>query len=113
MFPGSRFGLVLGTRRLAECVGGERAQRMVGGAQINTHEALEIGIANTILEASEQADYENTLLEFILQVPADTRSQILKATRVDTRAEDMTDLVKSASAADLKERLAKYLTNKK
>jgi enoyl-CoA hydratase/carnithine racemase len=113
MFPGSRFGLVLGTRRLAECVGGERAQRMVGGAQINTQEALEIGIANTILEASEQADYENTLLEFILQVPADTRSQILKATRVDTRAEDMTDLVKSASAADLKERLAKYLTNKK
>ena len=113
MFPGSRFGLVLGTRRLAECVGGERAQRMVGGAPINAQESLEINIANTILEASEQAEYENSLLEFILQVPADTRSQILKATRVDTRAEDMMDLVKSASAADLKERLEKYLANKK
>lgn len=112
MFPGSRFGLVLGTRRLAECVGGARAQRMVGGAQINAQNALDINIAHQIVELNEQADYENAILEFILQVPADTRSQILKVTRVDTRAEDMMDLVKSASSANLKERLANYLTKK-
>jgi enoyl-CoA hydratase/carnithine racemase len=112
MFPGSRFGIVLGTRRLAECVGGDRAQHMVGGAQINAQDALKINIAHKIIESNEQSDYENALLEFILQVPADTRSQILKVTRVDTRAEDMMDLVKSASSAVLKERLANYLTKK-
>jgi enoyl-CoA hydratase/carnithine racemase len=112
MFPGSRFGIVLGTRRLAECVGGDRAQHMVGGAHINAQDALKINIAHKIIESNEQSDYENALLEFILQVPADTRSQILKVTRVDTRAEDMMDLVKSASSAVLKERLANYLTKK-
>lgn len=110
MFPGARFGLVLGSRRLAECVGPDRAQGLIGGqSRIDAPQAKELGLLNDVIEPEQWPAYEAQVLAQVLATPADTRATVLRATRRDTREADMNDLVVSAAALDLKERLAAYL----
>jgi enoyl-CoA hydratase/carnithine racemase len=110
MFPGARFGLVLGSRRLAECVGADRAQGLAGGqSRIGADQAKEIGLLDAVLEADRWAAHEAQLLAHVLATPADARAMVLRATRRDTREQDLHDLVQSAAVPDIKERLAAYL----
>jgi len=110
MFPGARFGLVLGSRRLAECVGPDRAQGLIGGQRrIDAQQAKEMGMLHQVIEPDQWAAHEAGLLAHILATPADTRAMVLRATRCDTREQDMNDLVLSAASLDIRERLAAYL----
>ncbi len=110
MFPGARFGLVLGSRRLAECVGPDRAQGLIGGqSKIDAPQAQALGILQQVIEPDQWPAYEAQVLAHVLATPADTRATILRATRRDTREQDMNDLVQSAATLDIKERMAAYL----
>lgn len=114
MFPGARFGLVLGSRRLAECVGGDRAQRLIGGqTRLDASHAQALGLLDAVLEPAQWPEHEAHVLEHVLASPADTRAMILRVTRRDTRAEDLSDLVRSASASGAKQRVAAYLEQMK
>ncbi|MFZ2737561.1 MAG: enoyl-CoA hydratase/isomerase family protein [Burkholderiaceae bacterium] len=110
LFPGARFGLVLGSRRLAHCVGADQAQGLIGGMErIDAQQAKTLGLLNDVLEPALWAEHEAQVLAHVMATPADARALILRAIRPDTRAQDLTDLVKSAAAADIKQRLTAYL----
>jgi enoyl-CoA hydratase/carnithine racemase len=110
MFPGARFGLVLGSRRLADCVGADRAQGLIGGVEkIDAQQGKAWGLLIEVCEPSQWPTYEAKVLAQVLATPADARASILRATRRDTREQDLHDLVQSASALDIKSRLAAYL----
>jgi enoyl-CoA hydratase/carnithine racemase len=108
MFPGARFGLILGTRRLARCIGGQQASRLVGGLSIDAEEALRIGLIDSISLEPNQTAYENQLLESLQETSISTRKKVLNACRVDSRSDDMRDLVNSASSSDIKNQLDTY-----
>lgn len=114
MFPGARFGLVLGSRRLADCVGPDRAQALIGGqSKIGAQQAKEMGMLHEVLESSQWPAYEAQVLAHVLATPVDARAMILRATRRDTREQDLNDLVQSGAVLDIKERLAAYLEQMK
>ena len=114
MFPGARFGLVLGSRRLAECVGPDRAQDLIGGqTRIDAQQARALGLLQQVIERDAWPAWEASILAHILATPADTRSAVLRAMRRDTRAQDLHDLVLSAASLDIKARLAAYLAQTK
>jgi enoyl-CoA hydratase len=114
MFPGARFGLVLGSRRLAECVGADKAQALIGSAnKIDAQQAQALGLLTELSESSQWPACEGAVLAHVLATPPDARAMVLRATRRDTREQDMHDLVQSGAALDIKVRLAAYLAQLK
>ncbi|MFO1197835.1 MAG: enoyl-CoA hydratase/isomerase family protein [Burkholderiaceae bacterium] len=101
-FPGAGFGLVLGTRRLAERVGADTARRWVTGAEeADAAQALRTGLATEIADD----------LRAPLPAPAidrATAAAVRAATRADHRDTDLAALVRSAAAPGLKRRIAAY-----
>lgn len=109
-FPGARFGLILGSRRLAQCVGPDAAQALIGASgKTDAARLREIGLVTEVLEPAQWPERTRQLLAQVTQVTAATRAQVLRAMRTDTRAQDMADLVASASVPDIKQRIAAYL----
>jgi enoyl-CoA hydratase/carnithine racemase len=114
MFPGARFGLILGSRRLAECVGPDRTQQLIGNPRrIDAHQAKDYGILTAVLESTDWQAYEEQVLEHILEIPPDARTMALAACKRDTRAVDLHDLVQSGSVPDIKHRISEYLAKVK
>jgi enoyl-CoA hydratase len=114
MFPGARFGLVLGSRRLAECVGPDQALGVIGGQnKIGAQQAQALGLLTEVTATEQWPAREAQLLAHVLATPPDARAAVLRATRRDTRAQDLHDLVQSGAVADIKERLAAYLAQVK
>jgi len=108
-FPGARFGLVLGTRRLAARIGAEAARRIItGGVPVDLAQALAFGLATESLEPAHWPQRAEALaLQAGLLDPV-TRAQVHRATVADSRAEDMAALVASASRPGLKGRIRAY-----
>ena len=114
LFPGARFGLVLGSRRLAECVGAERAQTLIGGQQrLDATRARDLRLLQELAEPDQWPALEARLLQHALATPADTRAAVLHAARRDTRAQDLHDLVLSAAHPELRQRLTAYLAQQR
>lgn len=105
-FPGAGFGLVLGTRRLAERIGADVARRcVVDGLTLDVRAALECGLA--VASRSMAADLEG----IVSALPAVSREVIVQlhdATRADCRDADLSALVRSASLPGLKQRIMDY-----
>lgn len=98
-FPGAGFGIVLGTRRLAERVGADVARRIVVEAsEVDADEALRIGLASTATERHWTAP----------RIAAATAAAVRAATRADHRDADLAALVRSAAEPGLRERIAAY-----
>jgi enoyl-CoA hydratase len=98
-FPGAQFGIVLGTRRLAERVGPEQARAWVThGMEVDAATAVKAGLASC------------TELPSLAQpvVDAHTAAAIRATTRSDHRDADLAALVRSAARPGLKERIAAY-----
>ncbi len=107
-FPGSAFGIVLGTRRLAELVGWDRARPLVSeGATLDAAAALGAALATEIHEG----DATQWVGVRCTQPVADreTLAAIRAACRQDRRDEDLLSLDGSASRPGLKGRLARYV----
>ena len=108
-FPGPKFGLILGTRRLATCIGGDNAARLVGGNRVTQDDILRLGILDRVIPMNDQEYFENQILAHILSIPIMTRQKILTSTRVNTSAEDMLDLIESIQDGNIKDRIMGYL----
>lgn len=98
-FPGAQFGLVLGTRRLAERIGTDRARALVTeGGELDAAGALAAGLANATEAPALEAP----------RVDARTAAALRAATREDRRDADLAALVRSAAEPGLKARLTAY-----
>jgi enoyl-CoA hydratase len=104
-FPGAGFGLVLGTRRLAERVGPDLARDWVThGLEVGATAALQAGLVSVI-------DGADAALSSRLVSPAvdgRTASALRRATRIDGRDADLAALVRSAAEPGLVQRIAAY-----
>ncbi len=99
-FPGAQFGIVLGTRRLAERVGVDAARRIVlEGGEWDATAAVHAGLASVVAEAPTLPP---------LRVDDATARAIRCATRADLSDADLAALVRSAAAPGLKNRIADY-----
>lgn len=107
-FPGAGFGLVLGSRRLAERVGPDRARRwVIDGVQIDAAQALAAGLASAVTPFCDDGAVPST--DFATPtVSRETAAAIRDATRIDQRDADLAALVRSAAAPGLKARIAAY-----
>ena len=107
-FPGARFGLVLGTRRLAERVGGDTARRwLLGAAEINAGDAAAAGMATRVIAAEERSAAITASLKQALD--RDTGAAIRTLTRRDDDDRDLAALVRSAARPGLKARIETYM----
>ena len=106
-FPGSAFGIVLGTRRLVELIGWDRARPLTTeGAAVDAAGALAISLATDIVTGDAEA-----WLAARGSRPVANRATfatIRAACRPDHRAGDMASLDASASRPGLRERIADY-----
>jgi len=107
--PGLRFGVVLGTRRLAYRVGSDRAREILGTSRtFSSDEALAGGFLTAV---APQADWPGIV--GAAQSAAETlapaaAAALRRRTVTDSRAEDMMELARSVSTPGLKERIRRY-----
>src|SRR4051812_12074814 len=104
--PGLRFGLVLGTRRLAHRIGADAARDILQTSRtFDAERARELGFVTAIAAADEWPALVDAarLATATLSVPALAR--LNEQTVVDTRDADMAALAQSASVPGLKERI--------
>jgi enoyl-CoA hydratase/carnithine racemase len=106
-FPGTAFGIVLGTRRLVELIGWDRARPFVTeGATADAAAALAVSLATDIVTGDAQE-----WLAARCSPPVADRTAfatIRAACRPDRRADDMASLDASASRPGLRSRIADY-----
>jgi len=108
-FPGARFGLVLGTRRLAQRIGADAARRIVAGGQtVGESEAHRLGLVEEIAAAEAWSERIATLAQRSLLLDERTQATLHRLTAADTREADMAELVASAARPDLKARIRAY-----
>ena len=100
-FPGAQFGIVLGTRRLAERIGVDAARALVlEGGELDAPQAMALGLATQL---------GDTAAELAAPRPdATTARAIRSATRADCRDADLAALVRSAARPGLQSRIIAY-----
>ena len=104
--PGLRFGLVLGTRRLAHRIGADAARDVLATRRtFDAAAALKLGFTT---QMAAQTDWP--ALTDAARIAADALTQpalarLNEQTVIDTRAADMAALAQSASVPGLKERI--------
>ena len=108
-FPGAQFGIVLGTRRLAERIGVDAARALVlEGGELDAPEALALGLATQRVDTGvDTASQILTRLAPPLPDSATARA-IRSATREDCRDADLAALVRSAARPGLQLRITAY-----
>lgn len=106
-FPGPAFGIVLGTRRLAETIGWGQARPLVTeGATLDAQGALAAGLATHTLEGDEDAWIASRIAP---PVPdRATMAGLRAAVRGDHRAADLGSLLASATRPGLVARIRAY-----
>ena len=97
-FPGARFGLVLGTRRLASIVGEAQALALTARGQgLDAEAALGCGLATALVE---QDGFDAAV--------GSIGAEVTRVDRANTRDADLADLVRSAAVPGLASRIAAY-----
>ena len=114
-FPGAGFGIVLGTRQLAERIGADRARVCVEtGATLDAAAALDAGLASHVVAqpfAPEALAARAELPAGAPPAPAidrETLAAIRAASRPDRSDADLAALVRSAARPGLKDRVLAY-----
>jgi len=107
--PGLKFGLQLGTRRLAARIGGDVARALLAASKtFGADEALRSGFVHEVAAPpSWPALVERTAHEATQLAPS-AAARLHAATVTDTRAADLADLIRSALEPGLKERIREY-----
>ena len=107
--PGLKFGLQLGTRRLAARVGGDTARALLATSKTFGAEAgLRVGFLHQIAAQSTWPALIEIAASEAQQLSPPAAARLFAASLVDTRAVDLSDLVRSASEPGLKERIREY-----
>lgn len=108
-FPGARFGVVLGTDRLARLVGHADALALVGGPAIDAAEARRIGLVSELLPDAERltAAIHDRVTTWKATTPA-SRPALLTAARPAGSDAALAALARSVAVPGLRERIAAY-----
>ena len=107
--PGLNFGIYLGTRRLAQKVGDDNAQRMlINSSVLDAQAALGIGLLTDTAEQNEWPDIIRSAQHAGAAIDFEYVAKMLEMTTVDTRAQDMHDLKQSVSQPGLVQRIVQY-----
>jgi enoyl-CoA hydratase len=107
--PGWKFGLALGTRRLAARIGSEAARRVLGAAQVlQADDALRLGLATEALGAAAWPDRIAAAQAAAHSLSADAQARLNALTVTDSRAADMAALIESLAAGDLPARIRAF-----
>jgi enoyl-CoA hydratase len=108
--PGLGFGLVLGTRRFASIVGGDTARAIL--ERLETFEvarARDMGFVTRVGGAGEWPAIREDARRAAALVDREGRAALYRAVRPGSDDSDMADVVRSACAPGLKQRIARYL----
>lgn len=105
--PGLNFGLVLGTRRFAACVGRDKAREIQ--ASTRTFEAVEGGEIGFVTETMPQEQWAEAIDAEFAHTPDPARTLLHEALNSEQADRDLALLVRSAAAPGLKSRIAQYL----
>ena len=114
-FPGVRFGLALGTRRLNERVGADQARRwLLDGMEVKADDALKAALANGFRAVSSGGSGASANVEVVAAVgnevvDRETSVAIRALTRCDDADRDLAELVRSAVRPGLRARIESYV----
>ncbi len=107
--PGLRFGVVLGTRRLAYRIGTDQARDILSNSRtIAAEEALDIGFLTGVASQSEWPDVISRAQATVETLTPAAAAALHRCTVTDSRADDMAELTRSVSTPGLKERIRRY-----
>ena len=107
-FPGAQFGIVLGTRRLAERVGADAARAItIDGGQLDAVAAQATGLVQQVVANEDGAAQALADLTLPKTDPA-TAAALRAASRADHRDADLAALVRSAAVPGLVQRIRAY-----
>lgn len=107
--PGLRFGVVLGTRRLANRIGRDRARDILSNTRsMDTVTALADGFLTRVATADEWQVVIGEARTAVDALTPATAAALHRRTIDDSRAEDMAELVRSVSTPGLKERIRNF-----
>jgi enoyl-CoA hydratase/carnithine racemase len=107
--PGLRFGLQLGTRRLAQRIGNDAARALLADSStIDADGALALRFATHVAATPEWIALLAAERDRAEALTPEAARRLRAATVVDTRGPDMADLVASVTTPGLKARIAAY-----
>ncbi len=108
--PGMRFGIALGTGRLAETVGTDAARSLLGTSKVFSEtEALDTGFISEIAETSAWNDIIASAAAEAAVLPVDAAFRLHHLTRTNNRDRDLAALVRSAAEPGLKNRIRAFI----
>ena len=109
-FPGSGFGLVLGTARLAGRIGNAAARRLLlDGVPVDAATAVSLGLADQVVDAGGIDAAIAQAAAAAARLDAETVASLHRATRRDAQDDaDLAALVRSAARPGLKQRIIDY-----
>lgn len=106
--PGLRFGIVLGTRRLAERIGADAAREILGSSRVfGGEEAQRMRFVDTLAAPDAWGDVIRDVHR-AQTLDAATAAMLRFRVQVDTRAADLAALAESAAIPGLKERIKNF-----
>ena len=107
--PGLNFGIYLGTRRLAQKIGSDNAQRMlINTPVVSAQEAHRIGFLTQIANQTEWPEIIEAAKQAGSAVKHEYVAKMIAMTTPDSRKQDMQDLKRSVDAPDLIGRIVAY-----
>ena len=110
--PGLRFGIALGTGRLARLVGTDAARQLLTTSRVfDADEAARIGFISKIAPPDEWDDLIGHATADAGVLPETALARMLRLTRGETGAAEMAELVASISEPGLKERIEAYIAS--
>lgn len=112
--PGLRFGIVLGTRRLANIIGADAARAVLSESRaFDAGEAHRLGFVTQITAKTDWLQMIADAARAAQVLDSQAAAELFAATVVDTRHEDMAALVRSVTRPGLKQRIEAYLASVK
>ncbi len=107
--PGLAFGIVLGTRRLVARIGQDAARNIQNETRtFDAAEAKRYNFASRIADQSDWPEIVDAAAAPAQTLTVEATAALFTVTAPDSRAQDMADLVRSASLPGLKDRIARY-----
>lgn len=107
--PGLAFGIVLGTRRLAGLVGRERARELLQALRsFCAPEALAINFATRVVPQDEWPQVVADAVDVSQRLPPASRAALCQVLADDGDDASLADLVRSAAAPGLQQRMVAY-----
>jgi enoyl-CoA hydratase len=111
--PGLRFGLVLGTRRLAHRIGADATRDVLATSRtFDAQEALKLGFVTRLAPQSGWPAVAEAARHAAHALSQPALARLNRQTVADTRAVDMAELAHSASVPGLKERIRMFRESK-